>query len=237
MHSVWNNGDPVALMLKPVLLQPIFECDCPNKVCKCGAPEVGSEIEPEDLSAFARTMWIDGGSTTGWAIVWFDPDVLFDPKAKPSRAMVAWWAGMVLGPELNHTDYIMAKLRMDGVGGPGMCVGGESFRVHSVKQDDSFLSSPRVIAATEWALHRGQRESDGVWRHRRMPKQAPIDAIGSVSDDRLKLLQMYLKGADHPRDATRHCILWLRRLKDEGEAAYDQWHFTAADNDEEQSSG
>ncbi len=224
----------MAVMLKPKLLQPIEECDCPREQCKCGAFDaVGKDVELDDLELYPRTLWIDGGEHTGWAIIWFDPDVLFDPTKKSSRAFVAWWAGMVVGPELMHTDYLMAKIRLRGIGGAGLCVGAEDFIVHSVKKERSFLSSPRVAAQTEWALHRGQREYDGVWRHRHMPvKQAPTDAF-TITDDRLRLLQMYLPGADHPRDATRHCVLWLRRLKTMGEQAYDQWHFTKEDNEDE----
>jgi hypothetical protein len=221
----------VAIMMKPVLLQPIFECDCPGKVCRCGAPEVGDEVEPSDLASYPRTLWIDGGQHTGWAVVWFDPDVLFDPEKKPSRSIVAWWAGMVVGPEINHIDFLMARIRMEGIGGEGLLAGAEDFIVHEVKKDRSFLSSPRVAAMFEWALHRGQREPDGVFRSRRMaPKQAPADAITTINDNRLKLMSMYLPGADHPRDATRHCVLWIRRLKNLGEEYYDAWHF--ADQEE-----
>ncbi len=216
----------MAIMMKPILLQPIYECDCPGKNCKCGAFETGVEIEPEELIMYPRTMWIDGGTHTGWAVVWFDPDILFDEEQKPSRAAVAWWCGMVVGPEINHIDYIMAKLRMTGVGGEGVCVGAEDFIVHSVKKERTFLSSPRVAAMLEWALHRGQREPDGVFRSRRMPpKQAAVDAFSVAPDHRLKLWQMYLPGADHPRDATRHCLMWIRRLKALGEDYYNEWHF------------
>lgn len=221
----------MAVMLKPVLLQPIYECDCKTSVCRCGAPEVGSEVDVADLAVYPRTFWIDPGEHTGWACVWFDPDILFDGKSKPSRAMVAWWCGMVLGPEVNHIDYCMQRLRLDGVGGEGLCAGTEDFIVQSIKKQRSFLSPARVGSMFEWALHRGQREPDGVFRRRTMPpKQAPIDAL-NIDDGQLKLFQMYLPGADHPKDATRHCILWIRRLHQQGEEYYNQWHF--ADDEEE----
>jgi hypothetical protein len=220
----------VAVMMKPRLLQPIFECDCRTAVCRCGAPEIGDEIEPEDLAIYPRTMWLDGGTHSGWGIVWFDPDVLFDNDKKPSRAPVAWWAGMVVGPEVNHIDYIMAKLRMPGIGGEGMCVGAEDFVVGEIRRERTFLSSPRTAAMLEWALHRGQREADGVFRRRTMPpKQAAVDAMHTINDSRLKLWDMYLPGADHPRDAIRHCLLWIRRLKVHGEDFYDTWHFADAE--------
>lgn len=212
--------------MNPVLLQPIYECECAGRLCRCDNPDAGDEVPVEDLSLYPRTLWIDGGATTGWAVVWFDPDVLFDPDKKPSRAPVAWWAGMVIGPEISHVDYVMAKIRREGIGGEGLCVGAEGFTVHQVQKEASFLSSPRVAAMLEWALHRGQREPDGVFRQRKMPpKQAPVDALSTITDARLKLWNMYLPGADHPRDATRHCLLWMRRLKAMGEDYYDTWHF------------
>jgi hypothetical protein len=57
------------------------------------------------------------------------------------------------------------------------------------------------------------------------PKQAPVDALSTITDARLKLFNTYLPGADHPRDAIRHCHLWIRRLKAMGEDFYDMWHF------------
>ena len=216
----------MAIMMKPVLLQPIFECECRGANCRCGAPEVGSEIEPKDLMAYPRILYVDPGTHTGWAVVWFDPDILFDPDRKTSRAPIAWWAGMVLGAELGHVDFLMERIRIAGIGGEGLCVGIEDFIVHEVKKERTFLSPVRIGSMLEWALHRGQREPDGVFRRRRLPaKQAPVDAMSAITDDRLKLWQMYLPGADHPRDATRHCLLWLRRMKAYGEEFYDKWHF------------
>lgn len=220
----------MAIMMSPVLLQPIYECECTGRLCRCDNPEPGDEVPLADLAVYPRTMWVDGGSTSGWGIVWFDPDVLFDDNKKPSRAAVAWWAGMVIGPEIAHVDYLMAKIRMEGIGGEGLCVGAEDFIVHETRRERSFLSSPRVAAMLEWALHRGQREPDGVFRSRKMPpKQAPVDALSTITDARLKLFNTYLPGPDHPRDAIRHCHLWIRRLKAMGEDFYDVWHFADAE--------
>jgi hypothetical protein len=215
----------MAVMLSPRLLQPIFECECRGRLCRCGAPSAGDDIKPEDLVIYPRTLWIDPGEHTGWAIVWFDPDVLFDPDRKVSRAPVAWWAGMVVGPEVNHVDYLMGKLRLPGVGGEGLACGAEDFIVHSIKKQRSFLSPVRVSSMFEWALHRGHREPDGEFRRRRMARQAPVDALNTITDPRLRLYDMWLPGADHPRDATRHALLWLRRLKAGGEDFYNSWHF------------
>lgn len=216
----------MAVMLNPVLLQPIFECECRGPICRCGAPEAGDEIKPGDLAEFPRILAVDPGTHTGWSIVWFDPDVLFDESKKVARAPIAWWAGMVVGPELRHCDYLMARIRQEGIGGEGLCVVVEDFIVQTIKKERTFLSPPRVTAMLEWALHRGQREPDGVFRHRRLPpKQSANDAKNTITDARLKLWDMYLPGADHPRDATRHALLWLRRLRGEGEDYYDQWHF------------
>ncbi len=178
----------MAIMMKPTLLQPIFECSCRTSRCRCGAPEVGDSVDPEDLVMFPRVFAIDPGTHTGWACVWFDPEMLFDPDRKASRAPVAWWAGMVVSPELDQVDFLMGRLREEGVGGEGLCCIAEDFVVHEIKKDRTFLSPVRIAAAFEWALRRGQREADGVFRSRRMPpKQAPVDAKRSLTDDRLKL--------------------------------------------------
>lgn len=39
--------------------------------------------------------------------------------------------------------------------------------------------------------------------------QTPSEAKTFVTDEKLKAMDMWTRGVDHPRDATRHLMLWL----------------------------
>lgn len=192
---------------------------------------LSEERVPDDswLLAFPRILAIDPGDHTGWSIVWFDPDVVFDNTRSIVRAPVAWQCGFVVGQEDNQVDRILAHLRRKEVGGEGLAVVLEDFILRSQYKDRSLLSPVRINAKFEFAFHRGVREADGVVRRRVFPPdrlQSSSDAKNVITDARLKLWQMYLPGPDHPRDATRHALLWLRKLRQRGEDYYDTVHFS-----------
>jgi hypothetical protein len=217
----------VAIMPRPILLGDIYEeCQCTKK-CKCGRsllPDAGHEIDCEDLMSYPRVLGIDPGTHTGWGLLWFDPDVLFDPEKKVSRSLIAWQAGMVLGPEASQIDWLAHRIGTLW-GGEGLAVVVEDFIVRSVRMERTFLSPVRIGSRLEDRLYVGVREPDGRRRRREVSIQAPSDALSVCTDQRLKTWQTYLPGAPHPRDAIRHCHLWLRRLKAGGEDMYNSTHF------------
>lgn len=178
-----------------------------------------------DLADFPRVFAVDPGTHTGWSCIWFDPDVLFNNNLKVSKAPVAWQAGQFIGEEVQQVDFLLNKIR-DDFGGDGMAVVVEDFVVRSVKMERTFLSPVRIGHMLAYGLHIGGKEQDGVWRSRKVWDWASSsDAINVCTDARLKIWQTYLPGPDHPRDATRHGHLWLRRLKSGGEAMYERCHF------------
>ncbi len=179
----------------------------------------------DDLSAFPRILAVDPGTHTGWAVVWFDPDVVFDNKKKIIRATVAWQAGLALGSENNIADFLVRLHKRDDVGGEGLAVVHETFRVKAIRMQEEFLSPARISAKHEYAMHKGIREADGVVRRREPFWQEPTDALNVANDDQLRMWQMHLPGKDHPRDATRHALLWIRLLRAKGEEFYDHAHF------------
>lgn len=183
------------------------------------------------LASWPRVLWVDPGGATGWSVVWFDDDVVFDRQKSIVRAAVAWRAGVFLGPENGHIDALLGLLRNADVGGDGLCIGVEDFVLGSALSDRSLLAPVRVTAKLEYALYRGVREADGKVRRRTLPTQSPVDAKRTITDARLKMWDMYLPGPDHPRDATRHALLWLRRLREAGEDAYDTLHFVDPEPD------
>ena len=211
----------MALMSSPVLLRDIWEpCNCSRK-CLCGRdelPDVGEAVEPSWLESYPRVFALDPGTHTGWACVWFDPDVVFGGQ-KISQSPVAWQAGMALGPEQQQVDFLLSMVCRGGrFAGPGLGVVVESFVVARISQEQTFLSPVRVghMFAYGWHLLAGREVA--AW-------QSPSDAKNVITDQRLRLWEMYLPGPDHPRDATRHALLWLRRLRQNGEDLYDASHF------------
>jgi len=225
--SHWMDGDDVAVMFEPRILNP-------DKVCL--PPEAPAVDRREDrllgrqpLSAWPRVLAIDPGTHTGWAVIWFDPDQLFDVSKKSTRALVAWQAGMFLGDEDGQVDSVRWLLKREDVGGEGLAVVVESFRVRSINMAWEFLSPARIGGAIRYMCRKGVRSHDGVVRQRIVHWQEPSEALGAggVSDATLHLNHIYLAGADHPRDATRHAFVWMRKLRSpgRGEAFYDASHF------------
>lgn len=172
-----------------------------------------------------RVLWIDPGDITGVSCVWFDPAALFAGLKTP-RCILAWSSRQISGAEDLQIDQIM-KIVAE-LGGPtGLAVGCESFVMQQFNMSDSFLAPVRLRAKLEFGLHRGTKdETDGVVRRRKVATQSASDAKNTITDQRLKIMQMYTPGPDHIRDATRHCLLWLRRLRSDGRGPvfFRSWH-------------
>lgn len=160
-----------------------------------------------------RTLWLDPGGTTGLAVVWFHPKRFMDPENYSlTRCIVAWDALNLVGPEQDQELRILEFIRDVG-GEQGLSVGAESFVVRQLNMSNEFLSPVRVKAVISFQLYRGLKEWDGVVRRRRLYEQTPADAKSTVTDQRLRLWNMYKKGPPHARDATRHALLHLRRVR------------------------
>lgn len=89
---------------------------------------------------------------------------------------------------------------------PGCAVVMEDFIVQQFNQDRDFLSPVRIMAGMDYALWKM-----GVQAFRQLPSEK-----GTASDQRLKLWGFYESkgGMQHARDADRHALVFLRKLKD-----------------------
>lgn len=178
------------------------------------------ECEDEHLW-WPRILWVDPGDVSGLAVVWFDPAALFAGKPTP-RVVLAWYATYVNGDENDQAAKILGAV--SEIGGVGLAVGIESFVVQQLNMDKSYLSPVRIRAKVEFGLDRGVKEQDGKTRRRRAFAQSSVDALTAITDARLKLWDMYTPGPDHIRDATRHCLLWLRRIQSKGIVEFRKAH-------------
>lgn len=221
-------------------------------------PTVVSDLwnsEAEDETTWwPRTLWIDPGLSSGWAVVWFDPYVLLgygreevrteirrsgrgkaggsersevvcggrltggDGRPLSSvRSVLAWQCGMVRGSDDQQADLLLDLASR--LGGRGLSVGIESFVVRQLNASEDFLAPVRLRAILQYQLRLGLiNRGDCVSEvdRKKLWSQSPSEAKTTVTDQRLKLWNMYTPGPDHPRDATRHALLHLRKLRIQG---------------------
>lgn len=170
-----------------------------------------------------RVQWIDPGGTSGLSTVWFDPKALFDGKTT-AKVILGHSEMFLNGPESGVNGQVARYLRFaralsyeDADDGPeyrqGLALGCESFSLRMLNTSYEFLAPVRIRASledrlAEWVnpLH---PDVQGVPLH----VQSPSDAKNAFEDSRLKQLRMYTPGPDHIRDSTRHCLLWIRKLR------------------------
>ena len=162
-----------------------------------------------------RTLWIDPGGTSGYCVIWFHPLRFLDGRVPLIRCIVAWEAGFLRGEEDAQVGQVVEMVRELG-GSCGLTVGSESFVVRQLNMSEAFLSPVRIRAALKNRLWSGVREWDGQVRRRPLFTQSPADAKRTVTDERLHIWDLWTPGPDHARDATRHAILHLRKVRSTG---------------------
>lgn len=191
-------------------------------------------IEDEFLW-WPRVQWIDPGGTSGLSQVWFDPKALFEGKTT-AKVVLAHSQMYLNGPETGANGQVNRYMRMarslsyehdsdEPEYRPGLALGCESFRLRIVNADWEFLAPVRIRAALEdrladWPNPLAGEDALGVPLH----LQTPSDAKNAFTDDRLRQLRMYTPGPDHIRDSTRHCLLWIRKLRTAGLEFFKEAH-------------
>jgi hypothetical protein len=165
------------------------------------------------------------------------PDALVDPKVSILENITHWSHGQIVGesvdvavgsanPKVHQRREQIARMAGNGWAidsspesaavqemlevvkmWPGCAVGMEDFIVRQFNQDRDFLAPVRIMAAMDYALWK-----IGIQAFR----QQPSEAKGAVTDQRLKLWGFYESagGLNHARDADRHVLTFLRKMKD-----------------------
>ncbi len=168
-----------------------------------------------------RVLWIDPGTVSGVAMVWFDPVAVFHDDVPMARQVLAYSELFLNGPENGPNGQVnrYIRLRRTLAQSVGLVSGCESFVPMKDNRDKDFLSPVRIRAGIEARLSM----MDQVPEQTRPGEvgvplyvQSPSDAITTYTNDRLKRLRMYTPGPDHVNDAKRHCLLYLRKLKAAG---------------------
>jgi hypothetical protein len=163
----------------------------------------GDRWDPDDLYLWPRTVWMDPGVTSGVAVVWWDPRSIACGRTLQD-SILAVAAGYLHGPEFKQVENFLELCKGMHGGKKGMTVGTETFRVLSISSEDGFLSPVRLRTAIHWDMYK---------RGRILYGQAPSEAKTAFPDDRLKEMGFYVPGPDHARDAVRHGLLHVKKMR------------------------
>jgi hypothetical protein len=171
-----------------------------------------------------RVQWIDPGTVSGVAVVWFDPWAVFEGKTT-AKTVLAYSEMFLSGPENGPNGQINRYLRLLRTLNqtPGLASGCESFTMRQLNQDWEFLAPVRIRAGLEarMSMAPARKESEtGIT----LFTQSPSDALTTFTNDRLKAQRMYTPGPDHINDAKRHCLLWIRKLRNAGIEFFEEAH-------------
>jgi hypothetical protein len=156
----------------------------------------GGEDDP-DLYVVHAT---DPGGETGWSILGIHPDALGpDPDLRVLKNVMFWSAGELAGNENDQVDELVEMIAM----WPSARLVLEDFLLRKMSMGRELLAPVRISAALEWAV-----------RPRYFVKQQSNLAFSTVDDDRLKAMGLWIPGKEHARDATKHALTFLKRIKD-----------------------
>lgn len=167
-----------------------------------------SEVLYDGTSGDPTVISYDPGGTSGWAVFSVHPDALVYPDVKVFHNFTHQAWGEFTGSEFEQVD-AMVELALAW---PGAALVTEAFVMYDRsmgRKDENLWSLVRLNTALRYGLY---REEKGI---RPMQKQTASLAKTTVTDERLKSWGFWEQttGRPHARDAIRHNVTFLRRLK------------------------
>jgi len=168
-------------------------------------------VRPGDMdlpSDVYTTIWFDQGGSTGWAVVSVWAEAVTLPEYSILRNIIAWSAGEFIGSEGSQTDQMMELVKAWEDNADS--IGYEDFILRKFLPGRELLSPVRI----------GARFEDRMYTSGRMSLLAPCQlaalAMKTISDERLKVWGFWppLVGQEHARDALRHCLTYLKRIRE-----------------------
>ena len=188
-----------------------------------------------ELLTMAKRLTVvafDPGGTTGWSLMMIDYDDLKDPRKSVQSCLRRWYHGGVdcgsnsgdAADSASATGYDLGISETGEAAGIAICenIVGEALAMAAgpvavviedfiidpdrMNMGRDFLSPVRTMSRLEQLLW----ESRSTTVHKQMPSEKP-----TASDERLVRWGMYTegKGHRHARDADRHALIFLRKLK------------------------
>lgn len=142
-----------------------------------------------------RVLSLDPGGTTGYAVMSYDPSEPID-LLPPNDG---WYVGQ-LGPHEHHLELEQLLYRH-----PNATIVCESFEFRQYRQRDNInLMSREYIGVVKLF---GQRRGDLY----PVVFQTAGAAKPFVTDEKLKVMGLWVPGQKHARDALRHLVTYLVR--------------------------
>lgn len=150
----------------------------------------------------------DPGGTTGWSVFGVWPEAMHDPRARILDHLAFWSAGQFTGTEASMVDQMMGLIE---AWPEEARILAEDFVLQQFSMARDLLAPVRINARLEDRLHVATVGS------RTVTYQMPSLAMRTITDEMLKSWGFWnpLKGQQHARDAVKHAITWLRRLKEQ----------------------
>lgn len=167
---------------------------------------------------------LDPGGTTGWSVMSAHAEAMYDPEVPLLDNIMFWQHGQIdCGSRTGNRgtsglgdieDGVSTSGEAAGVNEiislirawPGAIVVIEDFVVRQFNSSRDFLAPVRITAALNQYMYN---------QNRPVFYQQPSLAKSSATDERLKLWKLYDRngGMGHARDADRHAITFLKRIK------------------------
>ncbi|AXH50337.1 RuvC-like resolvase [Gordonia phage NatB6] len=180
----------------------------------------------------------DPGGTTGWSIMRVDPAKLLDKTVRPHETITQWHHGEIdcgaksgqvansaaaQGIDLGGSAsgeaagvFMMERLIRLGGRVPCATVVIEDFILRTQSQKRDAISPVRLISSLDTLL----------WIERIVPepvKQQPSEAKTTITDERLKQWGLWASGSRHARDADRHALLFIRKVREQRAKVFRAW--------------
>jgi hypothetical protein len=156
----------------------------------------GGESDPDQYIV----LGIDPGGFSGWTVMGVHPDALSgDPDVRITNNVEFWVAGEFTGAENSQCDEIFELVEQ----WPSARLIIEDFIDRRGPGGREVLSPVRITSVLEWAV-----------RPRYWIKQQPSLAMTTITDDRQMAMGFWIPGKEHARDATKHCLTFLKRQRD-----------------------
>jgi hypothetical protein len=203
---------------------------------------INTEVLYDGTSGDPTVVWYDGGGTTGWTVISVHPDALTDPECRVTDNITHFATGEFYGNEFMQVDQMisLAELWPGAAIGVEQWVHYDS--THG-RKDSNMTSLERINAAFRYGLYHRcweraefvvavngklgepidllspegnpiRREPPLVHRQTaQFMKEGLALPILSVIRWQGRSLAELCSGSEHKSDATRHALLFLRRLK------------------------
>lgn len=172
----------------------------------------------------ATVIALDPGGTTGWSVMSVHAEALYDPEVPLLDNILFWQHGQIdCGSKTGNRgvsgmgdieDGVSTSGEAAGVNEiislirawPGAIVVIEDFVVRQFNASRDFLAPVRITAAVNQYMYN---------QNRAVFFQQPSLAKSSATDERLRIWGLYERsgGLQHARDADRHAVTFLKRIK------------------------